>query len=64
MPFSAERQLLDIPTVCQRLSLSRTKVYELMGRGAIKSVHIDGSRRVRARDLEDYVERLGTPKAA
>lgn len=64
MEATIERQLLDIPTVCERLSLSRTKVYELLSRGAIKSVHIDGSRRIRARDLEEYVERLGAPEAA
>ena len=50
--------LLRIPEVAQRLSLSRAKVYELIGAGALTSVKIDGSRRVRATDLRAYVDSL------
>lgn len=55
-----ERALLDIPTVAHRLSIGRSLVYELIRRGELPSVRVNSSRRVRAADLEAYVERLGT----
>lgn len=40
------------------LSISRSKLYELMAGGRIGSVRIDGCRRVPVKALQDYVERL------
>lgn len=55
---------MDKPTVltpeevAKELRLSRAKVYELLGRGAIRSIKIDTSRRVRRQDLDAYLEQL------
>lgn len=56
--------LLTIERAAEALQLGRSKVYELIRRGDIPSVQIDGSRRVRVRDLEAYVEGLGQKPAA
>ena len=50
--------LMKVPEVARRLSLSRAKVYELIGAGVLISVKIDGCRRVRATDLQAYVDSL------
>ncbi len=56
--------LLTVEATARALQLGRSKVYQLIARGDIPSVQVDGSRRVRVRDLEAYVERLGQPAAA
>jgi excisionase family DNA binding protein len=53
-----EKLLYRIPEVAAVLSVSRSKVYELMGSGALSSVRIDGSRLVRGSDLIAYVDSL------
>jgi excisionase family DNA binding protein len=53
-----ERLLLKVPEVAARLSMSRGKVYELMRSGALPSVRIDRTRRIRTRDLEAFVGSL------
>ncbi len=50
--------LLTIPEAAERLGLSRSQVYIIMRRGELPSVRIGRSRRVAARDLERFVERL------
>jgi excisionase family DNA binding protein len=45
------------------LGLSRAKVYELIGSGALRAVRIDGARRIKAADLEAYVASLGEDAA-
>lgn len=54
-----ERLLLRIPEVAERLTMSRSKVYQLIQSGVLPSVRIDHSRRVRMRDLEAFVAGLG-----
>lgn len=56
--------LLTVELAAEVLQLGRSKTYELIRRGDIPSVQIDGSRRVRVRDLEEYVESLGHKPAA
>jgi excisionase family DNA binding protein len=52
-------QLLFRPTeAAQRLGIGRTKVYELMSSGELRSVKIGGARRVSATALTDFVARL------
>lgn len=51
--------LLRIPEVADRLALSRAKVYELIASGQLRTVQIDGCRRVRTDDLVEYVAGLG-----
>jgi excisionase family DNA binding protein len=53
-----EAMLLKVPEVAVRLGMSRAKVYELMARGALRSVRVDGCRRVRADDLVNFVANL------
>lgn len=53
-----EALLLKVPDVATRLGLSRAKVYELMASGALRSVRVDGCRRVRTSDLTDFVADL------
>lgn len=49
--------LLKISKVAEILNISRTMAYNLVQVGAIQSVRIRSSRRVRSQDLEDFVLR-------
>ncbi len=53
-----EAMLLKVPEVAVRLGMSRAKVYELMASGALRSVRVDGCRRVRTEDLVAFVAYL------
>ena len=57
------RLLYRVGEAAAALSLSRAKVYELISSGALRSVRIDGARRIRAADLEAYVASLGEDAA-
>lgn len=50
--------LLTMVEAADELRLSRTKFYELVARGELPTVQIDGSRRMARVALERYVERL------
>ena len=52
------RLLLTVPEAAEALAISRSKLYELMAGGLIRSVRIDGSRRVPVEALETYVAQL------
>ena len=51
-----DKLLYRIPEVAEHLSISRSKVYELLKSGELRSVHIDRTPRIRARDLQAYVD--------
>jgi excisionase family DNA binding protein len=51
-------QLLTVMEVARALAISRSRVYELMYKGELKSVKIGGSRRIRYSDLGEYVRYL------
>lgn len=51
-------QLFTVIEVSQLLGIGRSKVYELMYSGELKSVKIGGSRRIRYSDLGEYVRYL------
>lgn len=53
-----DRMLYKVADVAGMLSLSRSKVYELIRAGALRSVRVDGSRRVRGEDLRSFVDDL------
>ena len=55
---TSELQLFTVVEVAQFLGIGRSKVYELLYAGELKSVKIGGSRRVRYTDLGDYVRYL------
>ena len=50
--------LLTVPEAAESLRMSRTKLYELLCSGELKSIKIGGLRRIRRIDLELYVETL------
>jgi excisionase family DNA binding protein len=50
--------LLTVEDAASILRISRSKVYQLMSRGALKSVRVDGSRRIKTADLNEYVASL------
>jgi excisionase family DNA binding protein len=52
------RLLLTVPEAAEALAISRSKLYELLAAGLVRSVRIDGSRRVPVEALEIYVARL------
>lgn len=55
---SEGKLLLTPEEAADRLSLGRTKLYQLISSGALKSVRIGKSRRVPAAALVDLVDRL------
>ena len=57
------RLLYRVADAAVALSLSRAKVYVLINSGALRSVRIDGARRIRAADLEAFVASLGEEAA-
>jgi excisionase family DNA binding protein len=52
------RLLLTVPEAAEALAISRSKLYELIAAGLIRSVRIDGSRRVPVEALRTYVAQL------
>jgi excisionase family DNA binding protein len=52
------RLLLTVPEAAEALAISRSKLYELIAAGLVRSVRIDGSRRVPVEALESYVAGL------
>ncbi len=58
-PLGSKEQLLfTVMEVARSLSVSRTKVYELLYSEQLPSVKIGASRRVRRTDLEKFVSNL------
>lgn len=55
---SNERLLLRTTEAADQLAISRGKLYELIGRGEVRVVRIDGSVRVAADELRRYVSTL------
>jgi excisionase family DNA binding protein len=52
------RLLLTVREAAEALAISRSKLYELIAAGLVRSVRIDGSRRVPVEALETYVATL------
>lgn len=50
--------LLTVRETADMLGVGRSKTYELIGRGELHSVLIDGCRRVPTSAVEDYVNNL------
>jgi excisionase family DNA binding protein len=53
--FSPTKLLLTLTEASQVLAISRSKLYELLNSGHLPSVHIGRSRRIRMKDIEDFV---------
>ena len=58
MRRTSVRLLLTVPEAADALAISRSKLYELLAAGLVRSVRIDGSRRVPVEALEAYVATL------
>ena len=54
-----DKLLLTPEEAAEALSLGRTKVYQLIGEGRLRSVRIGKSRRVPASALAELVDHLG-----
>lgn len=54
----ANELLLTIDEAARRMQLCKSMVYRFIRRGELPSLKIGGSRRVMARELEAFVERL------
>ncbi|MGI5417302.1 helix-turn-helix domain-containing protein [Actinomadura luteofluorescens] len=50
--------LLTVPEAAKALAISRSKLYELLASGAIRSIRIDGARRIPLNALNDYINAL------
>ena len=50
-------KFLTIQEVGQRLNLCRTTIWRLMNQHGLRFVRIGGTRRIRERDLEAWIER-------
>lgn len=55
--------LLTVREAADCLSLSRSKVYELIMAGTLPSVRVDGARRIKADQLRDFVAALSEEAA-
>jgi excisionase family DNA binding protein len=53
-----EKLLLTVEEAAERLSIGRTRAYELLLGGALESVKIGRSRRIPVGAVESFVERL------
>jgi excisionase family DNA binding protein len=53
-----------VPEAAEALAISRSKLHELLAAGLVRSVRIDGSRRVPVEALETYVATLLDQKEA
>ena len=53
-----EKVLLSIPEAAERLSLGRSKLYELMAAGELKAVRIGRAVRLATSEVDRFAERL------
>ncbi len=53
-----DKILVDIPTAAGMLTLGRTKFYELVMRGEIRSVRIGKSVRIAVADVQRFADKL------
>ena len=53
-----EKVLLSIPEAAERLSLGRSKLYELMTAGELKAVRIGRAVRLHTSEIDRFAERL------
>jgi excisionase family DNA binding protein len=58
----SDRLLLKPEEAAAVLSIGRTKVYELIDRGDVRTVQIGRSRRIVRESLDEYVERLDSQR--
>lgn len=52
-----DKLAVPVPEACTRLGIGRSKLYELIGAGEIRTIKIGTRTLVPVRDLEAFVER-------
>jgi excisionase family DNA binding protein len=57
-PAPLPQQLLTVQHAADRLSLSRSKTYQLIATGRLPAVKIDGSTRIVGHQLDAFIESL------
>ena len=57
-PDGGEPLLLSVPEAAARLRVGNTKMFELIKKKHIRTVKLDGLRRVIASSLQEYVDSL------
>ena len=57
-PDRSENRLLRVEEAARLLGISRSKVYELIQSGRLRSVHIDRSVRVSLKALDEFIQDL------
>ena len=60
---TVEKLLLTPSEAAKALSISRSKLYELIGQGRLSTVQIDTSRRVPAQVLVEFIQHLQRKEA-
>ncbi|WP_141925390.1 helix-turn-helix domain-containing protein [Haloactinospora alba] len=53
--MTTSQRLLTVPEAARALAISRSKLYELIAVGSVRSLKIDGCRRVPVESLDDYI---------
>ncbi len=53
-------KLLTVNEVAFQLSISKSKVYELLNKGSILAIRMEGSLRVKPSDLDQFIEMCRT----
>lgn len=48
---------LGVPDAARYIGVGRTRIYELIGSGELKSLRIGGRRLIRRADLEEFISR-------
>lgn len=64
MDSSGKKRLLKATEIATRLNISRAKVYQLMQTGEIRTVCIGAARRVRPKDLDDFILQNLVPRTS
>jgi len=61
---SDEKLLLTVVEAAQRLGIGRTLMYELLGSGQIRSVHVGRLHKIPADALDAFIDRLREQSAS
>ena len=55
---TTRKQLYRVTEAAEVLGIGRTSVYALLKSGALRSVHVGRSRRIRSVDLDEFINAL------
>ena len=59
MEETVEKMLVTVNDACERLSISRSRIYQEIGAGRLRSIKLGKQRLIAVRELERYVDWLG-----